>query len=113
MFIYIVTCDCRLTRKCICIGLYECYCFGRYSFKNTTECPAFHVRVIESRAGMHAFVHICACVCAVAPSPKCFFVEYTAHKSCSKKKQEREREEGRGEEGREILVRSTRRRRGR
>ena len=32
-----------------------------------------------------ACVHSCfrSCVCAVAPSPKCFFVKYTAHKLCS------------------------------
>ena len=34
----------------------------------TTGCPTFHVRVIELRGCMHA------CVCAVAPSPKFFFM---------------------------------------
>ena len=44
---------------------------------------------------MRLFTYVFACVCAVVPSPKLFYVKYNAHQSRSQKKT------GNGEGGRE------------
>ena len=53
---------------------------------------------------MSLFTYVFACVCAVVPSPKFFYVKYNAHKSRSPKKTRkwrgRKEGEGMGGEGR-------------